>query len=283
MSILRNINYLKELNVQGCSAPDITVAITTGFEAAAPALLSLLTPGCTDIVKLKLGISPWHRKGIRSLIKGIAAPFAAEGNRFLYKIGYFTAERGLYWLMVADVATQFEVTWNSLVFAAQQCPLPSAGTAYGYLAPIIYGAGQNGFLHPSPQHNVTGMAVGLNGVTIFPGFQGTVNWSCEFDSWPERGKGVSVNTWMTEDDSDIKFSEYTTNNPPSQPNNQTIGHRSFDTLRNFTRKDYVFHIENTGDTYAQVLASSYAVQMTGSPSGVVPWGCKFKKTSIPFT
>lgn len=280
---MRNINYLKELNVIGCSAPDIFVSVETGFQAAAPALLSLLTPGCTDIVKMKLGLSPWHRKGISSLIKGAAAPFAAEGNKFLYKIGYFTAERGLYWLMVADVTTQFFATWESLAFVAEQCPLPDAGTAYGYIAVIIYGPHTTGFLHPSPQHNVTGMAVGLNGFTIFPGFQGQVNWSAEFDSWPERGKGVSMNTWMTEDDSDVRFNEYSTNRPPSQPHNQTIGHRSFDTLHNFTRKDFVMHCENTGEGNAQVIASTYSIKMTGSPSGVLPWGCKLKKTSIPFT
>lgn len=282
MSIMRNINYLKKMNVMGCSAPDIFVTIETGLQAAGPALLNLLTPGCTDIVKMKLGRSPWHSRGIRSLIKSAAAPFSLEANKFLYRIGYDTAERGLFYLMVADIAVEFVTTWQSLAFAAEQCPLPSAGTAYGYPAPIIYIPGSNGFVHPTPQHNVHGMAVGLNGVTIFPGFQGSVTFSCQWDSWPIRGKGVSATTWITEDDTEIPISVSQTNFPPSQPKNETVGHLSFDTLRNHIRKDYTFHVENTGDTNAQIVGGTYSVVMSGHPTGVLPWGCHLKKTSVPF-
>lgn len=281
--MLKNINYIKKLNVVSCTEPDIFVLVETGFEAAVPALLNLFVPGCTDIVKMKLGISPWHRRGIRSLIKSAQAPFSLEANKFLFKVGYYTAERGLYYLMVADIAVEFVATWQSLVFAAQQCQLPSAGTAYGYIAPFIYSPGQETLLGYFPRHNVPGMAIGLNQITIFPGFQGSVTFSAEFDSWPTRGEGVSVTTWMTEDDETTKISESTTNVPPSQPHNETVGHLSFDTLHNFTRKDYYLHVSNTGDKHAQAVGGSYTVNMTGHPTGVLPWGCKFKKTSIPFT
>jgi hypothetical protein len=282
MSILKNINYIKKLSVIGCSAPDIFVAVETGFQAAAPALLSLFAVGCTDIVKMKLGKAPWHHKGIGGLLKGAAPPFSAGANKFLYKIGYFTAEKGLWWFMVADVAVEFEAQWNSLVFAAQQCPLPSAGTAYGYIAPFIYGPGQETTLAPVPVHNVPGMAVGLNNVAIFPGFLGTVNFSTEWDSWPVRGQGVSVSTWMEEIHHPEPISYYTTNNPPSQPHNETIGHTAFDTLSNLTRTDYIFHMANTGDTFAQVVNSTYSVSLSGHPTGVMPWGCHPKKTTLPF-
>jgi len=281
MSIMRNINYLSKMNVMGCSAPDIFVTIETGFEAAGPALLSLLTPGCTDIVKMKLGHSPWHSRGIRSVIKGVAAPFAVEANKFLYKIGYFTAERGLYYWMVADIATEFVTTWQSLAFAAEQCPLPSAGTAYGYIATFIYGPDQDTLLGYFPLHNVTGMAIGLNQITVFPGFQGSLAFSAVFDSWPIRGKGVSVTTWMTEDDNPTPISMFKTNDPPSQPKNETAGHLSFDTLHTFSRKDYYLHIHNTGEEYAQAVGGSYTLTMSGHPTGVLPWGCHLKKTSIP--
>lgn len=283
MSIMKNINYIKKLNVMGCSAPSFFVTVETGIAAAAPALLNLFVPGCTDIVKMKLGISPWHHRGVKALLKGAQAPFAVEANKFLYKVGYFTAERGLYYLMVADIAVEFVTTWQSLAFVAEQCALPSAGTAYGYIAPFIYGPGQETLMEPAPQHNVTGMAVGLHGFTIFPGFQGSVNYSCEWDSWPVRGKGVSVSTWMEEIDTPAPISFSQTNVPPSQPKNETIGHTSFDTTRNFLRKDYILHVANTGDTFAQPVASTYSIAMSGHPTGVLPWGCHLKKTSVPFT
>lgn len=282
MSILRNINYIKKLNVVQCTQPDVFVLVETGFAAAAPALLNLFVPGCTDIIKMKLGISPWHARGIRSLIKSAAAPFALDATKFLYKIGYFTAERGLYYLMVADIAVEFVATWQSLVFVAEQCQLPDAGTAYGYISAFVYNPGDERIMIPAPIHNVTGMAVGTFGITIFPGFQGTLAWSTTWDSYPTRGQGVNVTTWMTEDDLEDPFSQFTTNVPPSQPRNETIGHVAFDTTRAFTGKRYVLHMRNDGDVEAQPVASSYTVQMHGHPTGVLPWGCKFKKTSIPF-
>lgn len=283
MSIMRNINYLKKLNVIGCSAPDFFVLVETGFEAAAPALLSLFVPGCTDIVKMKLGHAPFHSRVLKGFLKSAAPPFSAGANQFLYKIGYFTAEAGLYYFMLADVAVEFETTWNSMAFAAEQCPLPSAGTAYGYVTPFIYGPGQDTFLTPSPQHNVGGMAVGLHGVTIFPGFQGSFTFSCEWDSWPVRGQGVSVSTWVEELPDNTPISLSTTNIPPTQPYNETIGHLSFDTLHKLVSTRYEMHVQNTGDTFAQVVAGTYSVAMSGHPQGVLPFGCKPKITSIPFT
>jgi hypothetical protein len=283
MSIMKNINYIKKLNVIGCTTPDIFVIVETGLQSAGPALLNLFTPGCSEIVKMKLGLSPWHLRKVNTFIKGAAAPFALEANKFLYKIGYFTAERGLYHLMVADIAVEFFTTWQSLAFAAEQCPLPSAGTAYGYIATFIYEPGQDTLLGYYPLHNVTGMAIGLNQITIFPGFQGTVAFSAVFDSWPTRGQGVSVTTWITEDDNPAPISTFKTNDPPSQPKNETVGHLSFDTLRNLVRKDYYLHIQNTGDNYAQAVGGSYTIAMSGHPTGVLPWGCKLKKTSVPFT
>lgn len=278
---MSNINYIKELNVIGCSQPDIYVTVTTGFQAAAPALLSLFTPGCTDIVKMKLGLSVWHSKGIRGLIKGAAPPLALEANKFLYKIGYFTAEAGLYWFMVAGIATEFVTTWQSLVFAAEQCQLPDAGTAYGYMAPFVYGPDSGEFLTPAALHSVPGMAVGLHNIAIFPGFQGTVAWTTEWDSWPTRGQAVDVTTWMTEDESEVPINFMRTNVPPSAPKNLTGAHASFDTLHNFTMKQYWFHVHNVGSVHAQCVKGSYTVNLTGHKQPVLPWGCKLKKTTVP--
>lgn len=281
MSIMKNINYIKRLSVISCSAPDMFVLAETGFQAALPALLSLGVPGCSDIVKMKLGHSPWHRRGIRGVLKAIAPPFAVEANKFLYKVGYFTAERGLYYWMLADVATEFVATWQSMIFTAQQCELPSAGTAYGYITPFIYGFPDPTLLQPTPIHNVTGMAVGLGEVVILPGFQGTVTFSAEWDSWPTRGQGTNVTTWMTEGDDPTPITPITTNQPPSQPKNQTMGHLSFDTLHTVTAKHYHFHVQNMGPLFAQAVAGTYTVNMQGHPQGVLPFGCKPARVSNP--
>jgi hypothetical protein len=283
MSIMNRINYIKDLNVMGCAAPDFYIAVETGFAAAAPALLSLFVPGCTDIVKMKLGLSPWHAKGIRSMIKGAAPPFSAGANKWLYKVGYFTAERGLYYFMLADVTTEFFVQWQSLAFVAEQCELPSAGTAYGYIATYIYTPMFEGPLGITPLHNVTGMANGLAGVTIFPGFQGSVAFSVQWDSWPERGQGVAVDTWTVETDTGAIIMPYSTGSGPGQFTNETAGHFSFDTTRALVGKSYEFKMRNNGDKAAQAVAGSYTVSMAGHPTGVLPFGCKPKKTSVPFT
>lgn len=281
MSIMSKINYIKDMNVIGCAQPNIYVTIETAFAAGAPALLSLLVPGCSDIVKMKLGHSPWHVKGIKGLLKGAAPPFSAGANKFLYKIGYFTAERGLYYFMLADVTSEFFIQWQSLAFVAEQCPLPDAGTAYGYVAPLIYTPGFEGPLGIAPLHNVHGMANHLSGVQIFPGFTGSVAFSAEFDSWPVRGQGVSASTWTVAVDTGQIIMPSSTNQPPSQPHNQTAGHFSFDTTRAHTGTTYNFFVQNTGESNAQVMSGSYTVHMQGHATGVLPWGCKLKPVPVP--
>lgn len=282
MSIMSKINYVKSLSVMGCSDPDFFVAVETGFQSVAPALLSLLVPGCTDIVKMKLGHAPWHAKTMKGVLKAIAPPFSAGANKFLYKVGYFQAEAALYYLMLADVTSEFFINWQSLAFVAEQCELPSAGTAYGYIAPFIYPPDHEGGLGITPQHNVTGMANFLNGVTIFPGFQGSVAFTAQFDSWPTPGEGINVDTWTVESDTGTIIMPYTTNQPQGSPHNQVAGHFSFDTTRAHTGTSYSFMMHNTGGKNAQVVGGTYSVSMSGHPTGVLPWGCKFKKTSNPF-
>jgi hypothetical protein len=282
MSIMSKINYIKELNVIGCTTPDIYVIIKTGLQSAVPALLSLAVPGCTDIVKMKLGLSPWHAKGIKSLIKAAAPPFTTGANSFLYKIGYFTAEQGLYYLMLADVTTEFFTQWQSLAFVAEQCPLPSAGTAYGYISPFIYNENVSEALGITPLHNVTGMAVSNSSVRIFPGFKGTVAFSAEWDSWPIAGQGADVTTWTEDHNTGDIIMPMTTNVPKSNPYNQTAGHFSFDTTTMLVEQEYRFRMRNNSDKKALVVGGTYTVNMTGHPTGVLPFGCKPKKTFNPF-
>lgn len=282
MSLLGNINYMAELSTIACTEPDWWVIATTGLAAAPPALLNLFTPGCTDIVKMKLGLSPWHARGIKSMIKQVAAPHAMAGNKFLYKIGYFAAERGLYYLMLADVTTNFINTWQSMVFVQTQCELPDAGTAYGYMSPFVYVVGLEIGLGMGPLHLVHGMAMTGSEWHIFPGFEGEIAFDVTWDSWPTRGEPVNVDSWMEAAPSTVRQQEMNSANPAGQPKNWTGGHWSFLTLGDVLPKVYKLRCFNNGPNYAQPVAGNWSCRMRGHSTGVLPWGCKPHKTTIPF-
>lgn len=282
MSILKNINYIKQLNAIPCGQPDPLIWIETAFSAVAPALLTLYQPGCNEIVKTRLGLSPWHLRGMKSLIKGITGPVEISANKFLYKVGYFTAERFLWYYLIAEVLTAFEASWTSQIYQAQGCQLPGAGTAYGYVAPFIYSPGMTTGLGITPIKNIPGMAVSLSGVTIFPGFEAGVSFDASWDSYPERGRGVNVTTWMQEEDDILHQDEMSTNRPYSKYPNQTAAAFTVPRVGGLTGKRYTFWVTNTGDTLAQAVAGSYNVNLRGLRDGNINFGCKLKPVEWPF-
>lgn len=279
---LRDYNYIKAMNHIPCAPAGPQIIIETGLQTAGPALLSLFLPGCTDIIKTKLGLSPWHARGIKGMIKKASPPQALGATKFLYQLGYFTAEKYLWFFQVAEVTKEFFITWQSQVFMAQQCQLPGAGTAYGYMSPFIYPQGTSGGLGITAQHNAPGVAIFGNGVALLPGFQGTMAWSAEWDSWPVRGQGTSVTTWMTEEDTEVPFDVSTTNDPNSQQGNTTGG--SFywqNRTLSATRKSQLFYINN-GDTAAQVVGGTWSFATQGRSSGLKHFGCYAQPVEWPF-
>ncbi len=279
---LKDINYLKELNSIPCAPASPWIIIKTGLDSAGPALLSLAVPGCTDIVKTKVGLSPWHARGIKGLLKKATQPEILAANKFLYKVGYFTAEKYLWFFLVADVTKEFFITWQSQVFMAQQCQLPGAGTAHGYMSPFIYIPGSSGGLGITPIKGTPGVATFGNGVSLLPGFQGTFAWSAQWDSWPVRGQGVSVTTWQTEEETEVPFDVSTTNDPKTNQGNTTGGSLYWQNQTlSASRSTRLWYI-NTGDLPAQVVGGTWSMSTQGRHSGLSHFGCFPKEVSWPF-
>lgn len=282
MTILRNINYIAEMNRIPCAPGSPWIIIKTAFEAGPPALLSLFLPGCTDILKTKIGVSPWHARGISSAIKSITQPEALGGKKFLYKVGYFTAEKYLWWWLVADVTTEFFTTWQSLVFQEQQCELPGNGTAYGYFAPFVYGRDQKGYLEPAPLKLVPGVSVGVNIIRVDYTLEASAGYQVEWDSYPVRGQGGNVSTWWEEVDNPI-INDFATTNNPIQKNRNTTGGSWFQNEPHASGfKQYRIGFEVQSDTLMQVVSSHWTIGTQGKARGNSVWGCKPKPVVWPF-
>lgn len=282
MSILKDVNYIKDMMVIPCAQPSWLVIIETGFAAAPPALLTLFLPGCTDIVKTKLGLSPWHHKGIKALIKGAVQPEMIKANKFLYNIGYFTAEKYLWWFMVADVTSNFVTTWQSMVFQAQQCELPGAGTAYGYFDAFVYQPDQEGYIPWTPIHGNPGVAFSGSTIGIMPGFEASIAFSILWDSWPVAGQGANVSTWLERVDPPLVDDLMATNDPALKNKNRTSGSIYHQNIGAIVPTLYRIGYANTGSGNAQIVGGNFNIGLTGRASGVVPWGCKPKPVSWPF-
>lgn len=279
---LKDINYIKDMMHIPCGEAGPQIVITTGLAAGAPALLSLFLPGCLDIAKAKVGLSPWHARGITGLIKGAAPPIAATGNKFLYKLGYFTAEKYLWFFQVAEVTKEFFITWQSQIYMAQQCQLPGAGTAYGYFPPFIYGAEAEQGLDIALIKPNAGVAVGLSDLTIQPGFQASVAWDTEWDSYPIRGNGINVNTWYTEEGSDDPLDFSSSSNPANNGRNITGGSFYYRNQSVVNGHKFRFFMQNTSGENVQCVRGTWTVSLQGRHAGLSNFGCQLKAVQWPF-
>jgi hypothetical protein len=279
---LKDINYLKELSVIPCGEASWSLIAVTGIETAAPALLTLALPGCTDIVKTKLGLSPWHARGVKGLIRGAAAPLALSGTKFLWNIGYFTAEKYLWFFQVAEVTKEFFITWQSQVYMQQQCQLPGAGNAWGYITPFVYSGHRSGPLQISPGKLCPGVAAGSNVIQIAPGLQGSIAWTAEWQSYPDRTAPANVSTWEEETDITGPLDFMTTWDPDKNNKSVTGGHQYMRVLETEHGKQLRLFMANDSGVQAQPVSGSWSVSVQGRHSGLHSFGCVPKKVDWPF-
>jgi hypothetical protein len=279
---LKDINYIKELNTIPCGEASWTVIAETFANTAPPALLSLFLPGCTDIIKTKLGLSPWHARGLKGMIKKAAPPLAINGTKFLYNIGYFTAEKYLWFFQVAEVTKEFFITWQSQIFMQQQCQLPAAGSAYGYIAPLVYPAKGEGGLAIAPIKLCPGVAVGLNNIQISPGYQGSVAWTAEWASHPDRSVPANVYTWDTETDIPEALDFMQTYNPELNNKANTGGHQYIQNISTSAGKQLRIFWASDSSSNVQVVSGSWSVSVQGRHSGLYSFGCYPKAVTWPF-
>lgn len=279
---LKDINYLKDLSTIPCGEASWMVIAQTGLNTGLPALLTLALPGCNDIVKAKLGLSPWHARGVKSLLRGAAPPLALTGTKFLWKIGYFTAEKYLWFFQVADVTKEWFITWQSQVYMQQQCQLPAAGSAYGYFPAFVYGTAGPQPLSIAPIKNCPGCIISGDVIQIDPGFQASIGWSVNWDTYPIRGGGVNVNTWTVETAIPGFTNFMGTNDPNKRNGNQTGGHAY---IQNDTHSEglrIAFFMENLGSNNVQPISTTWTVSTQGRHSGLYSFGCLPKTVKWPF-
>jgi hypothetical protein len=282
MSIMKNINYLTKLSRIPCAEPDAWIIIKTAFSSAPPALLTLFQPGCNDIVKMKLGLSPWHLRGIKGLIKGAQAPQALGAKQFLYKIGYFTAEKYLYWWMVADVTTEFLTTWQSQVFQEQQCQLPGAGTGQGQLTGFIYTEDNIGSVGWSPTRHTPGIAYGVGQITVLPGYQASIAYHMSWEGAIDPTQQSPVSTfWEPLDGSSVN--DYATTNDPIEKNGNTTGGSWYhNDAGGISPGTYRVRVQVGGPNPMRLINGHFSISTFGRHQGNLTFGCHSKPVEWPF-
>jgi hypothetical protein len=133
MGVLANLNFIKEAAFFPCASPAPVLVMEAAAKAAFPVLLSAITFGCRDIVKMRAGISPWHARGMRALIEGAVKgqPIGEAGKLLKFTI---PVEKALFFFFVVDLTLDFLARWQSQMFqlgacgpASQQCNF--SGTA----------------------------------------------------------------------------------------------------------------------------------------------------------
>lgn len=279
---LKDFNYIKELNTIPCGEASWWVIAETFLNTAPPALLTLFLPGCSDIIKTKAGLSPWHARKLSGMIKKAAQPLAVSNTKFLYNIGYFTVEKYLWFFQVAEVTKEFFITWQSQVFMQQQCQLPGAGTAYGYIAPLVYPPKQTAGLAIAPIKLCPGVSVGLNNIQIAPGFQGSIAWTAEWASWPDRSKPANVYTWDEETDVTGPLDFMQTWNPTLNNKANTGGHQYVQNISESAGKQLRIFFSSDNETDVQVISGSWTCSVQGRHSGLYSFGCQLKPVEWPF-
>ncbi len=206
MSGLRNLNYLKHMAYHPCQAGgDPLLYIETGFQALLPLLFAFNTFSCMDILKLRAGISWKCGRKLRAMIEHGTPPKTYDNIHFLYSLGPNLVERALWFMFVAELASDFVVNWSSLIYAGLGCTGPMAG---GFHTGITPGGVYNGGFGPlqvlGVQTNNCG-GLGGYGVTVAAGCTATMSYNLETQPYGLAGSPpYTVETWI-QDGSGNKF------------------------------------------------------------------------------
>jgi hypothetical protein len=120
MSVLENLNFIKQAAWFQCQTPDPVLIIQAAVGAAAPVIVEAATFGCLDFIRMRAGVSPWHSRGLRALINGINKPAEQDIVNGIYKF-LIPAEKLLFFWFVVDLTTEFIALWHSQIFRLGAC------------------------------------------------------------------------------------------------------------------------------------------------------------------
>lgn len=303
MSVLRNLNYIQEISRIPCAQPDPLLVIKTAFEAAPPALLQLGLPGCSEIVQARAGIAPGqgfgelvkqatdrgarprrggrHGKRYSAPVQRAHRGLPLGGRQFLYRTGFFAAERLLWYWLVADVTTAFIAQWTSLIYQEMNCDQPGAGTFRADIQPFIYTAGDSVLNFSTPSLPGCGHARNAD-ITIAPGVNASIIFDMQWEPWPNSSApSANITTWLYEVGVEKSLAEATMNDPIQQNGKRTGGRHNHRNNGQITPRRYRIGVHNPSPTAAmRPVLGTVHVGCMGFATGQ-PWGCKPKPLEWP--
>jgi hypothetical protein len=200
MSIAGNANYLKKIFRHPCKVEDFTVIVETAFPVAALAIATVFGIGCTDIVKMSIGKSPFHSRKMNALLRSNTLMEKFGPRTFLATIGYGAIERALWWWMIVDAASGIIPNWMSLIYQESGCALPSSGFIETSLALGFSGVGPPRNVPPGSLESIGCAHFNGTGVTIASGCYAAVTYQCQVAEFhPEIFGAVTSRIWLEDD------------------------------------------------------------------------------------
>lgn len=163
MSVLGNMNYMKRFVHHPCATPNPIMLIEFAFEAGLPVLFELLSADILDKA-LKQGKDAWRKAASGKNRSpqppdGNTGPQSGHGRKAGGRFGRRSPGRpvsgrewlfdlvdmeqtGMYWWLVADLATEFLARWSTLIYLKQGCPFDHECFAQGLFNSIYIGQGE---------------------------------------------------------------------------------------------------------------------------------------------
>lgn len=214
MSALGDINYIKQMYYHPCATPSPQLLIQTGLAAGTIAALELVTAGCLDILKMKLGKPHIHHRSFKALLKGQVTVKRYTPWMQGVILGTAPLEAALNYIWLIGVGTSFVKNWMSMIYQQSNCDQPGAGH---FTCPIstTFG-GPGGPLNFLLNGLSTGIcaSVGSNKVVIASGCQATISFTARFRPFQDDPANQgAVTTWL-EDGDGVQFNFQTAHTDP---------------------------------------------------------------------
>lgn len=204
MSILHNINYMKNFIFFPCATPSPLIVMETAFEAALPELwefFSFQLPQLLNPLAKKAGSEhapKWypaparytdpnrrgrgHGRHITQDPPGRRSPGEKWGPNTLAFHAVDLEQRAMFYWMVVDLYTEFMARWTTMLYLRQGCPFEHDCHKSGPFSSIFIGQGEAACILPI-----------LNAGTIFSG-----GFEIQEITSPDSGKTIAASSFAIE-------------------------------------------------------------------------------------
>lgn len=233
------LNYLRNVIRHPCATPSPKIIIESAVRALVPAVVSYAAVDCIDLMRFlnkkrlqenpaAVGgnprSNPKQPKGGHRSLKGSkgtrAGSIAADGAYWSsWELIGLARQVGAFWFAYS-VGRDFVINWTSMMYAEQGCDLPPDSYAEGGLGPWDYATTddtQYGVFSSGPSGSHC-FAVGFDWITLQPGCEANVSYSCQWMPL-EPDKPGFVETRLT--DNDQRFSSWSRYDPSQMPKSPT--------------------------------------------------------------